>query len=204
MLTYAQIAQEVKAAYAGPPTVRTADDDVVAVVKQTDNEFLVAVPGTTDAGGWMRDLTAWPAYFPALGWTHEGFGSGGVDLWKEVSLLLPANSRVIFAGHSLGGALAQCLAVQYATQRPDASFEVVVFGSPRVALTTNLFFHAAIRKALDVRLFARIGDPVIDIPFAPLYWHAVKPSEIGMGAALSMANHSIGLYARDLYRAEHL
>jgi len=25
-----------------------------------------------------------------------------------------------------------------------------------------------------------------------------------MGAALSMANHSIGLYARDLYRAEHL
>lgn len=206
MLSYADVAAEVSAAYSRAPRVAAATqivragDNVRAVVRRCGGEVLVAIPGTTDAAGWARDLSAWPAWLPGLGFLHAGFGEGGVALWRALRQALPTSGvRIVFAGHSLGGALAQIAAAQCAAEG-RLTFRCVTFGSPRVALAGNWRFSGLIARAIDLVLFSRNGDPIPELPFAPLYLHAGKLKAIGqaVAGAAPMTNHAIDRYLADV------
>jgi hypothetical protein len=84
MKTYAELAGIVASAYKSTPTI-SVDDNVRAVRIDTADEVIIAIPGTTDLAGWMRDISAWPEWFTGVGPCHEGFGSGGIKLHRAIA-----------------------------------------------------------------------------------------------------------------------
>lgn len=208
MLSDADLASFVAKTYALKPDV-WAGDNVRAMFLERGGEFVIGVPGTTDLDGWLRDFSAWPLWFDTIGLCHAGFGSGGQALWQLVKPKIPRTKRIIYAGHSLGGALAQVLGAMHAAEMPSLPFEVVTFGSPRVALCCNPLFHWLLGKALRIELYARRGDPIPDVPFKPLYLHHHRLDLIGepvpgsenLKGDFDLTNHAINLYSADLRAA---
>ena len=198
LVSHAQLAALVAASYSQTPTVRV-NSDVMAVVSDVGSETVVAIPGTRDIPGWLLDLSAWPRWFRTIGPCHAGFGAAGQELWDKVGPVLSPGRRVVYAAHSLGGALAQVLAAMHAAERRPPC-RCVTFGSPRVGTCFSPDFRSLVRSACDLALYRRVGDPVYKVPFRPLYLH-VKTNVI-LGALVApvdnMKNHSIAQYAADL------
>jgi pimeloyl-ACP methyl ester carboxylesterase len=215
MPSHASIAKAVAAAYAQAPTV-FAGDNVRAVWSDLGDSLLIAVPGTTDVAGWLRDFRWWPAYFHPLGWCHRGFGLGAKALWADVRPRLPPARPVIYAGHSLGGAMALLLAAYH---RADPSVinpcRLVTFGAPRVPLAINMAIPSLLagltesagvddlgrpQRARAVA-YERDGDPIPHMPPRPLFKRGMRGTPIGTRLAeiyLPMENHAIQLYIGDL------
>lgn len=106
---------------------------------------------------------------PGRGRVHAGF----FDVFRDLAVPvlerideLAGQDRVVFCGHSLGGAVALLLALAYALQRNEQTngtyrAEVVTFGCPRVGdvyLGERLEKHTCHR-----RMFMR-DDPVAGVP----------------------------------------
>ena len=122
---------------------------------------------------------------------------GRRQLWRKIRTELPANQRVVYAGHSLGGALAQVLAAYHAAEgRPPCC--VVTFGAPRVAFALNPSFGPLVRRALQAVEYQRAGDPVPEVPTAGLFFYPTRRRPIGKALPDPIANHSIDRYAADL------
>ena len=196
--TYGQLAEIVAGSYHTAPSIQV-DDNVRALIVEDDRDIIVACPGTTDLEGWLRDLRTWPEFFTGIGPCHEGFGQGGIELHRNIAFKLPTTKRVTYTGHSLGAAYAQVMAARHAMWH-HAPCRCIVFGSPRVATFFNPIFHIYVAQALDLKLFANIGDVVPGVPGAPLYLHARAPTVLGMVPAMGgvFANHHIGLYQKHL------
>lgn len=205
-LSHAALASIVAASYGQAPSVE-AGDNVRAVYVPGDSEFVIAVPGTTDLAGWLRDFSAWPAWFPTIGVCHEGFGSGGLALWTKIKRDARAVDAPLrtYVGHSLGGALALVLAVLHAAEKPGP-FRVITFGAPRIPCFLDPFFRSGLRKCVEAVEYARAGDPVPNVPTRPFYQHCVRPTVIGTPVPASIlhptANHAIALYCSDLASLE--
>lgn len=202
MLSHADLAEMTAASYGEAPTLSLAAD-VRCVVRRVGDETAVICPGTVSIEGWLRDFSAWPAWLPRLGPMHEGFGSGGWALWREVWPLL-GGRRVTYAGHSLGGAVALVLAALHARHRRARRAwpcRVVVFGAPRVPFMLNPIFHFI---GADATAYERWGDPVPGVPFRPWYRRGVRSTTIGTRIVSidALRNHAIALYAADLRALE--
>lgn len=195
MIPHAALAALAAKSYTQTATV-AVDLDVQAMASMVGNEFVVVCPGTHPANpiDWIRDFDAWPRYFGALGICHHGFAAGGVDLWARVRTILPPAKRVVYAGHSLGGALALVLAASHATERAEPC-RVVTFGAPR---TGCLKFGRLVRSALEVAQYRFGNDPVPGVPPPWLYWHPTKLIGIGSPEPDPIAAHSIAGYAAEL------
>lgn len=198
MLSDADLASIVAKTYTLLPSVHF-DPDTRAMFSVHGGEWVCGIPGTVDFPGWVRDFSAWPDWFSMIGPCHAGFGTGGKALWALVRPKLPKDKRIIFTGHSLGGAYAQVLAAMYGAENRNPC-EVVTFGSPRVRIAFNLGFRSLLHRSMRVELYARVGDPIPDVPFKPLYLHAARLIPIGkpVDSIDPMANHDIALYASDL------
>jgi pimeloyl-ACP methyl ester carboxylesterase len=199
MLTHAELALAAAKAYQGPWAATAGD--VHYTLLRRKGELVVALPGTADVEDWLRDLSAWPAWFHGLGLVHEGFGSGAVALWADLASVIAAEDEgtlVTFTGHSLGGALAQCLAVLHARSGSPLPFRVVTFGAPRVAVFVDLWFRHSLHRARELAAYARNGDVVPGAPFWPLFLHMLRLTRIGVSTGDPITNHDMALYAANV------
>lgn len=193
----AQVCQAVSDSYNVEPTVQVADD-IRAVITQVAGETIVAIPGTTDIAGWVDDFSTLPVYHSGLGWCHDGFSRCGLLLWMALKPRLKDSLSTTFAGHSLGGALAQVCAVANAYDNGFAD-TLTTFGSPRVAARWNMTFGPLLKKSLNPTLYVNAGDPVPDVPGKLLFGHKAKHVVLGkpLGGIDPMANHAISLYLKN-------
>ena len=197
MLSHAQICDFVAASYGERPTWLAADD-IRAVGTRVGDEYVVAIPGTTDLAGWLDDLSIWPRAFPTIGLYHEGFGRCGLALAALVLPNLPAGGRVVFAGHSLGAQLAQVLAAVYASVKGKAApMRVVTVGCPRGAFMGNLTAGGLVRSGIEAVSFRNFGDPVCEVPPRLIWKHNVSLTTLGdrfVENVPTTADHSVALY----------
>lgn len=126
-------AMAVNGAYKGEGDIRHLKHnhgDLLIRKIETESHLLYAIPGTDEPGDWLVNL--------AVSLNDSGAHSGFDSLANRVSAGIANTVRackkkgkkIIFAGHSLGGAVAVLAATQSAYQFPID--EVVTFGAPRV------------------------------------------------------------------------
>ncbi len=89
--------------------------------------------GTHDLRDWLSNLNALPVDWPDGGKVHRGFVEALDQVWESIVVALKEAVRdsgsILFAGHSLGGALA----ILAAARRPPSS--LYTYGAPRVGDT---------------------------------------------------------------------
>ena len=198
MQTHADLAEISGASYRGPWSGTVALDVQFDILPRGD-ELVVAIPGTNPASvlDWIRDFRTFPEWIRGLGLVHSGFGGGAAALWPMLDARMRHSGRIVYTGHSLGGAVAQCLAALHALGRPYQPFRLVTFGAPRIAFL-NPLPGELVRSGLEATAYARAGDIVPDVPMRPLYWHPTRPKAIGVASGTFVDNHSIARYAADL------
>ena len=197
MLAHSALAEIAATVYRGPWS-GTIDADVHYALLPREDEIVVALPGThpLDALDWLRDLSFWPVRLRGLGFVHSGFGLGAEAAFSRMAPILSRDKLITFTGHSLGGALAICLAALHGFERPDVAFRVVTFGAPRTGFLLPWIGHR-LRRAVERVEYARQGDIVPDAPTRP-YLHGGRLTRIGVSVGDFVANHAIAQYAADL------
>eukprot|EP01069_Polyplicarium_translucidae_P004905 Polyplicarium_translucidae@DN2681_c0_g1_i2.p1 len=128
-------------------------------------EFVVATRGTRTTFEWRMALTPHLIFETAgaPGGFHSGVGNFALPLLAALQVLIDSEPlpirRIIFAGHSLGGAVS---AVAAALLDPrGAEVHAVTFGGPRVG---DDKFYAALRRTVNVRSVEAAGDPIPRLP----------------------------------------
>lgn len=130
---------------------------------------------------WITNFTA----VPSANGLHTGFENAIATVWPLLKLVMSdgdkADQRLIFAGHSLGGALAMVAAERVLRELGMASTAVYTFGSPRVG---GAAFFDNYTPGLGERTFRLINGTDI-VPTVP-------PSRAGgfrhVGRALQCAS----------------
>ena len=131
--------------------------------------------GTQEKEDWLVDATS-------ILWESPGRHLGFHRAWKSVEpdvmqwlKTLPPNTRVLTAGHSLGGALAVLSAFELSPHIPIRMVET--FGAPRVGAME--FRHAYKRRLGKVTKQFRYGaDVVTTVPPPPLFVHVCPGTRI--------------------------
>jgi pimeloyl-ACP methyl ester carboxylesterase len=180
MLSHADLADLCALAYRGPQSV-TVSVDARCCLLPRGGELVVVCPGThlDDLVDWLRDLDWVPAPFDKIGWCHRGFGAGARDLWAAIRRELPSDKRIVFTGHSLGGALALGLAGLHIAEGRSPP-RLVTFGAPRVAFALNFALRQLVRRGtLECVEYRRRGDPVPTVPPRPIFKHVTRGVAIG-------------------------
>jgi hypothetical protein len=147
------------------------------------------------------DLNAIPETWQAGGKVHTGFADALLELWSgergvESELKRTDGHRLLFAGHSLGAAMATLAA----SLRTPAS--LYTFGSPRVG---NADFVAALeKKQLDHHRYVDCCDLVARVPPAGLlgYAHIGRPYYIDLARAILQRDPDDPYIAKDQAKAE--
>lgn len=197
MISHSALAEIAATVYQAPWSA-TVDVDVHYALLPRAGEIVVALPGThpADTLDWLRDFSLWPAHVRGIGYVHSGFGLGAAAAWARMAPILSRGELITFTGHSLGGALAICLAARHGFERPGVPFRVVAFGAPRVGFLFPWIGHR-LRRAVERVEYARFGDVVPEVPMRP-YLHGGPLTRIGVSVGDFIANHAIARYAADL------
>jgi hypothetical protein len=197
MLAHSSLAEIAATVYRGPWSA-TIEADVHYALLPREGEIVVALPGThpLDALDWLRDLSFAPARVRGLGLVHAGFGLGAEAAFARMAPVLSRDKLVTFTGHSLGGALAICLAAIHGFARPEVPFRVVTFGAPRTGFLFPWIGHR-LRRAVERVEYVRCGDIVPDVPTRP-YLHGGRLTRIGFSIGDFVVNHAVAQYAADL------
>ena len=112
----------------------------------------------SDGNASVQDLYGSPS--------HKGFVLSGTNVfnnlpWGAVNSAINSKWRILFTGHSLGGATAAVLLMMFRRKFPDANLKCVTFGCPGVIIKElNEEWYPLIDSVIH------IGDP---IPFACLH-----------------------------------
>uniref|UniRef100_A0A6C0IVH8 Fungal lipase-type domain-containing protein n=1 Tax=viral metagenome TaxID=1070528 RepID=A0A6C0IVH8_9ZZZZ len=108
---------------------------------------------------------------------HEGFNDQFIqilpsiteDITNYISNKRIVNKKIIFTGHSLGGALATLGSCFFSYKYPQISVNCITFGSPRVGCSN---FAYLFDKHCDTSLrYINRNDPVTSFPTAWRYKH---------------------------------
>jgi hypothetical protein len=131
---------------------------------------VVAFRGTSSGQDMLTDLMAWRIRWHPGGRAHAGFAWALRRVWPALLQVLTHHSgRLLYTGHSLGGALATLAA----TLLPPGA--LYTFGSPRVG---NARFATLLRDVDHVRT-TDCADVVCDVPPAWLgYAHSGSQSYV--------------------------
>ena len=135
--------------------------------------FLVGIRGTQTPEEWVKNFTAIPNPFdlaPDFGLVHLGFE----QMWSRIrsSVLgalqnVPADARITFLGHSLGGAMATLGTVDV-KRNLGRAVDVCTFGSPRTGkVVFRKKFNNLIEKCFRV---TEVRDIVPHVPSVITAW----------------------------------
>lgn len=160
-------------------------DDNQLALTLTDLEAIFTPRGTEfDFEDIIRNMRAWPRRGRDLGLGHRGFQLGALALWEVIEAELAAayasDRKVVFNGHSLGGALATYLAALSIVRGVGLPWALVTQGSPRCGIGGKL---NDILEPISVKVRLVNGsDAVTDHPWT--YWgygyrHVDQLVEIG-------------------------
>jgi len=198
------IAQEV-CAWIGKPSDVQVHGAAASIKHALGGETLVIVEGEPDTLSWIGQHRFIPKYFKGLGLLHSGFGTVGVALWETLKAALPPTGLVTFTGYAGGAAIAQVVAACCRLENPERMCRAVGFGSPRLVWMTNYKFNRLLRGANSF-LYARVGDPVTEVPVGPMYQHALTPVKLGDGEEDDFipTAHSMDRYCEDLSMVREL
>jgi len=133
---------------------------------------IITFKGSDGTADWIDNFKFWQTEdkigtFKAH--IHKGFDEQWNTIKPIVDALLNGVDNFIFAGHSLGGALATRAALDYIGRK---KFDVITFGSPRVMdYQTTLYFNNNIETS---RRFTYRNDIVTHVPTAFLNFCHVK------------------------------
>ena len=129
---------------------------------------ILAFRGTEVApGDWATDLKAWMTDWPEGGRVHEGFAAALAPVWGDLAPRLRAMpGRRLYAGHSLGAALAVLAASRRA---PDALY---VYGCPRVG--DDQFVRTL--AGVESHRYTNCCDAVCEVPPEALGYRHLGPA----------------------------
>lgn len=146
--------------------------------------------------------------FTRMGKVHGGFFLRMRGMKEQIDNIIVSKTlsfdRIVFAGHSLGGAVAVLAALQYAHSRAATRIEVVTFGSPKVGnLTFGKYFNFYIKSHTRVVVH---DDPVVKLPPRILgYEHApggcvvnLPHESSGVGIFNKLEAHRLLIYQTQL------
>ena len=106
---------------------------------------------------------------------HRGFAYAARQIYAELSPLLKDGYRIRSTGHSLGGAVAQILAMYLDTDGYEVD-RIVTFGQPKVTNLpgANRFEHLDILRVVTPTDLVPLVPPFdpLDIKNIDIYWHA--------------------------------
>lgn len=127
---------------------------------------------------------------------HKGFyellaKGNTVDKLSNLIENYPDETKVVFTGHSLGGALASLMASYCQNKFGSDKISLVTFGSPRVG---NYNFSTTITNSNRI---INDKDPVSLLPFPPRYTH-LSPRQLlgdsGVFHGFTLNAHKISMY----------
>tara|TARA_R110000823_G_scaffold245493_4_gene369565 strand:- start:404 stop:1132 length:729 start_codon:yes stop_codon:yes gene_type:complete len=113
---------------------------------------------------WKTDFSFWKTR-RHYGRVHKGF----CDAYESIRPLLipPPCKKVVFTGHSLGGAIAQIAALEWSVFYPNAEIEVYTFGAPKIfAYKAHKRYNEKVKKSFH---FVLNNDIIPRIPTIN-YW----------------------------------
>jgi hypothetical protein len=130
VLQYAQLAQS---AYTDKPTFGDHDSASRAVVSNTEDGQVVAIPGTDNIHCFLADMDIEVISINGLGSIHAGFYEAFLPIKAQLMLCEP----VAITGHSLGASMAILYAAELclAGKPPKAVF---AFEPPRACIDSTL------------------------------------------------------------------
>jgi len=174
-----------------------------------EHELVFAIRGSESLSDFMDDAYCWMDNFQDVDTegvrVHAGFLKQYISMrsamisavfrmiWKK------QNKKIVFTGHSLGGALATLCGASVKNQLPDLHVSVYTFGSPRVG---NKLF-AKVFDAVDVSVRCVNGsDIVTSIPYAFSLWssyvHVKGELCVGSKTFLNTADHQLLSYDKSV------
>lgn len=155
----------------GYTDVRFFDDDgTQCFMARNDDHIIVAFRGTelSDKNDIIYDGMIWPKRGMKQGWVHAGFAKACDQVWSSVQQTLDIwveeydmADKVIFTGHSLGGAIAVVCAA-----RSKYVADVYTYGQPRVG---NKKYTKNVKSR--IYRFTHENDLVPRVPPGPFYLH---------------------------------
>lgn len=202
MRTHRDLALLAQAAYDSDPTWHVDARIRACLTRWDDGTVVVATPGTDPRRieDLWHDLDCDPVHVPGLGHVHDGFSKCFLPLYPLIKAELQKAGdvrRLIFTGHSLGGADAIGLAALW-TRDQCGPCEFVTFGAPRVG-TPRLTW---LLRDTPGTMYRFGVDPVPSVPFKwifhippVVYLHPKSLTHIGSPRLpLIVGNHLMNHY----------
>lgn len=183
--------------------------DVQCFVRIFKDTMTIAFRGSDSLKDWKVDSKFWKTEVPYNNYSSKiRVHSGFISTYKSQhvrgkihKIVSDRIKKIYVTGHSYGAALAILCAVDLEYNFPDKSYEVVVFGCPRVG-------NSAFKKSYNLRIFKTLrvenkNDIVPKVPFAFLgYRHVGAKMTIGKNNFLrpfSMKKHSLQEYYSSIW-----
>lgn len=181
MKTLYEAAVNSKLAYSNPEEIPfdhefiSSSEDTQLYIWKNKDIVHVTFRGTSSIQDVLKDLDIKRTRISGKIKVHKGFykqfKSIEIKLTKILLKLTDDAKRIIFSGHSLGGALAQIAAAYYGDIFEELFITCYTFGSPRVG---NTYFVEWFSNSVDEHVrVVNEGDPVPMIP-TMFYWTHTK------------------------------
>lgn len=136
--------------------------DLGFLTEQFEGVTIVAIRGTANIKNAGRDINVIPWYNSKAGFMSTwGFTRAFNKLFPHIIKELPKDGKIVFTGHSLGGAIATHFG-EYLKQ------DVISFGSPRV------YFRSFFKSTINHLRYVRDDDPIPMIPRV-MFMHKCEP-----------------------------
>ena len=167
----AQLYRDLGFAVVLPLHCNESDPLEAYLLKGDEREIVVAIRGSDEPANWIaQNCRLWQCQTTKA---HSGFLRAADRLWWRLHLALALAQtheqfKLILVGHSLGGALAQALALKALQYQPS----IWTFGAPRVGGPS---FVEALRTVPHARV-VHANDPVPRLPMRSWgYKHHGRP-----------------------------
>lgn len=165
------------------PKIYSSENDCQVYVSKYEDYLSICFRGTESFSDILMDLQMSKTQFPLINreeqtwpYVHTGFykqfEAVRNELDREIENYhdeLNEDTKIIFSGHSLGGALATLSSLYYAVKYPKIEVNCVTFGSPRVGCDD--FASLFNKKITNSYRYVNDNDPVPCVPTSIRFRH---------------------------------